>query len=209
MSIKRYESDLLLSNMYVVTEGQHAIVIDPCRDTAAGRGLIIDKIILTHEHYDHVSGVNMWKEFCGAPVLCSQICAEHIRNPAKSLAKYFKEFCELQTWIKLDSIPDFDPDYSCLADETFSDTMSFSWEGHVWDLFEIPGHSLGSIGILLDKQFFFSGDSLLEKSKIELKAPGGSRKKWEETGSKRIERLPSGIRVFPGHFNDFVHRIII
>ena len=203
--INRFESDLLASNMYVVTEGIHSIVIDPCRDITPGKGLIIDKILLTHEHYDHISGVNTWKEYSGAPVLCSGACAERIQDPRTNLARYFMDFCELQTWISIIDAPEYDPDYFCLADETFSDTMSFSWMGHEWDLFEIPGHSMGSIGILLDKQFFFSGDSLLENSDIELRAPGGSRKKWKETGERRIKDLPLGIKVFPGHFSDFIY----
>ena len=33
MEIKRYVSGLLSSNMYVISEGDHAIVIDPFEDT--------------------------------------------------------------------------------------------------------------------------------------------------------------------------------
>ena len=82
--------------------------------------------------------------------------------------------------------------------------MIINWMGHVLNLFEVPGHSQGSIGILIDDTDFFSGDSLMENSEIELRMPGGSRKKWKETGSKRIEALPNGIRIWPGHFNGFI-----
>ena len=207
IEIRRYESGLLSSNMYVVVEGNHAIVIDPFDDISPSTGLEIDYILLTHEHYDHISGVNVWKEKTGAPVLCSKACAENIQNPKKNLANHFKEFCELQTWMELDEIPPSDPEYSCSADETFEDEMGFTWQGHNFKLFEIPGHSQGSIGILLDDSEFISGDSLMENSEIELRMPGGSKKKWREVGSKRIEALPDGIRVWPGHFNEFcLHR---
>ena len=206
IEIRKYVSGLISSNMYVVVEGDHAIVIDPFADTAPLMGLRIDYILLTHEHYDHISGVNVWKEAAGAPVLCSRACAENIRNPKKNLSNHFKEFCELQTWIVLDEIPASDPEYCCSADETFEDRMLLDWRGHVIELFEIPGHSQGSIGIMIDGTDFFSGDSLMENSKIELRMPGGSRKSWKEIGSKRIAAIPEGTKIWPGHFDSFVLR---
>lgn len=204
MQIKRVESNLLLSNMYLVIEDNHAVVIDPCMDTSAAEGLIIDKIILTHEHIDHISGVNCWKKARDAPVVCNKACAENIRDPRKSLAAYFTEFYELQTWVRLQEIPYVDPKYSCAADETFEDEISFDWRGHCWRLFEMPGHSDGSIGIMLDELHFFSGDSLINNYDIALRFPGGSRKKWKDVGSKRLAEIPSGIQVHPGHFEEFV-----
>ena len=202
--IKRYVSGLLSSNMYVISEGNHAVVIDPFEDTAPLGALTVDYIILTHEHYDHISGVNKWKEATGAPVLCSKPCAENIQNPKKNLANHFKEFCELQTWMDLDEIPASDPDYACSADESFEDEMTLRWQGHELHLIEIPGHSLGSIGIMMDGKEFFSGDSLMENCEIELRMPGGSRKKWREIGSERIAAVPEGTRIWPGHFDSFV-----
>lgn len=204
ITIKRYESDLLLSNMYVVAEGMRAVVIDPFQDIFPAKGLIIDKIILTHEHYDHISGVNLWRKITKAPVLCSRACAANIQSPKKNLSRHFKEFCELQTWMELEEIPQADPEYSCEADETFEDELWFEWQGHKWHLFEMPGHSQGSIGILLDDMRFFSGDSLMENSEIELRMPGGSRKKWKEIGEPRLKQIPCGIRVYPGHFQEFI-----
>lgn len=204
IEIRRYESNLLLSNMYVIQEGMRAIVIDPFQDISLAKSLTIDKIILTHEHYDHISGVNLWKETTNAHVLCSRACASNIRDPRKNLSRHFKEFCELQTWIELEEIPKSNPEYFCEAEEYFEDELLLEWQGHIWHLFEIPGHSLGSIGILLDDKYFFSGDSLMEDSAIELRIPGGSRKKWKEIGEPRLGQIPSGICVYPGHFREFI-----
>ena len=204
MQIRRFVSGLLSSNMYVVREGDHAIVIDPFRDVSPARGLTVDRILLTHEHYDHISGVNLWKEATGAPVLCSAACAENVRDPRKNLAALFREFCELQTWIPLREVPPFDPAYACSADDAFTDELSFEWRGHRWRLFEAPGHSQGSVGILLDGQALFSGDSLLEREKTVWRLPGGSKKQWLERGEPRLNALPAGIRVYPGHFDSFI-----
>ena len=206
IEIKRYISGLLSSNMYVVKEGEHAIVIDPFDDTTPSKGLIIDYIILTHEHYDHISGVNVWKKTRDVPVLCSRPCAENIQDPKKNLAHYFEEFCELQTWIKMDVTPNHDKTYSCKADVVLDDEKVLEWEGHRLHLFEMPGHSMGSIGIVLDNLYFFSGDSLLENTDISLRLPGGSRNKWKEVGFPRLQSIPKGICVYPGHFEKFINR---
>lgn len=206
MDIKRYESELISSNMYVITERGHAIVIDPFDHIEPIEGLVIDYILLTHEHYDHISGVNLWKSVTKANVLCSEKCAERIQNPRKNFARYFKEFCDLQTWIELDKIPAHNSEYYCSADETFKDKKEYEWQGHTIQLIEIPGHSLGSIMIIIDNEHVFSGDSIMENSEIELRMPGGSKKQWNEVGRQRIQKLPDGIHIYPGHFNDFVYK---
>lgn len=83
MNVRRYESSLLSSNMYMIVEGKHAVIIDPFQELKPADNLIIDKIILTHEHYDHISGVNDWKHLTNAPVLCSKTCGENIQSSKK------------------------------------------------------------------------------------------------------------------------------
>ncbi len=203
MEIRRLESDLLASNMYVIAEDGHAVVIDPCRNTAAVQGLTVDRILLTHEHYDHISGVNLFRERGAGPVLCSGACAANIADARKNMASLFRVFCQLQTWIELDSEPEADEAYVCRADETFEDRVVFDWRGHEFRLFELPGHSRGSTGILLDGDRFFSGDSLMENSDTELRLPGGSRRQWTAVSLPRLAEIPDGVRVYPGHFRDF------
>ena len=203
MEIRRCVSDLLASNMYIITENGNAIVIDPFRDTSPVSGLKVDLILLTHEHYDHISGVNLWKETTGAKVLCSSICAENIQDSRKNMAHLFEVFCQLQTWIKLEKLPDADENYTCSADERFEDKCSFKWQGHDFLLFGIPGHSAGSAGILLDRKWFFSGDSMMDGRPVELRFPGGSRKQWKEVTEPRLRLLPEKLTVCPGHFGMF------
>lgn len=204
MEIKRFISDILSSNMYVIQEDGHAVVIDPSRETSPGRDLKIDFLIVTHEHYDHISGVNVWKEKYHAPLFCSSACAERLTDPGKNRARHFDAFCELQTWMKLEKLPEIDTAYVCQADWVFKEETVFFWRNHQFRLLEIPGHSPGGIGIYLDDVAFFSGDSLIKDCAIELRFPGGSRKQWLEIGELRIKAVPKGIRVYPGHFESFI-----
>ena len=232
MNIYRYVSNLMASNMYIIVEDGHAIVIDPSiefmklvkinnerqinnsnNDNTSKdeygyiegiNDILFDKIILTHEHYDHIAGVNDWKKNTSSKTICSRSCAENLGDTKKNLSRHFKEFCELQTWMKIDSVVEYDKNYMCSADVTFEDKMSFNWMSHEFGLFEIPGHSQGSIGVLVDGECYFSGDSLLHGVDIEFRLPGGSRSMWESVGKKRIEALKKGIKVFPGHLETFV-----
>ena len=204
MVIKRYKTELMSSNMYVIIEGRHALIIDPCNNVKPAANLIVDRILLTHEHYDHISGVNDWKNLTGADVMCSNNCAVNIMNPRKNMSRYFNEFCALQTMFPTKGVSLDISDYVCKADMIFENETSFCWQGHTVTLIEIPGHSLGSIGIYVDESGFLTGDSLFKDCDTELRLPGGSIRKWKEVGEKRIEAIPRGIKVWPGHFDCFV-----
>lgn len=120
------------------------------------------------------------------------------------MSRYFDVFCGMQTWVPREEIKIQAVEYICTADITFNDEKIFNWQGHTIELMELPGHSEGSIGICIDKDHFFSGDSLFENYPIELRFPGGSKKQWNTKGKLRIEGLPRGIRIWPGHFDDFI-----
>lgn len=204
--VDRIDSGLLHSNMYVVQENGHAIVIDPCLDTTYAENLQIDYLMITHEHYDHISGVNAWKKVTNAPLICSKSCSVSIRNPKKNMSRYFDVFCQMQTWMPIDGMDIQSVDYQCEADVTFEDSYELSWQGHGIRLLEVPGHSEGSISIQLNDTDIFTGDSLLRGQEIELRFPGGNAKKWEEIGRQRIESIPDGMRIWPGHFEGFIMR---
>lgn len=92
MKIFHIISNLISSNMYVLEENNHLILIDPCIIDIRLENKTVDYIFLTHEHYDHISGVNYWKEKCEAEVVCSNICAENIESSRKNLSRYFDAF---------------------------------------------------------------------------------------------------------------------
>jgi len=202
--IERYISKLMFSNMYVVKESGHALIIDPHERFDMMDDITPDLILLTHEHYDHISGVNAWKERYHIPVLCSSACAMALENNKQNMAHYFVAFSEMQTYGVQDPDVPIDDQYTCHGDLTFDDTVELHWQGHKMRLFSLPGHSKGSIGIMIDESFLFSGDSLLPDRKVELRFPGGSRKLWESISVQRLKALSEDLTVYPGHRDVFV-----
>lgn len=51
---------------------------------------------------------------------------------------------------------------------------------------ELPGHSNGSTGILIDEKYFFSGDSLLKDFNTITALPGGNRKLYNKVTKQYI-----------------------
>lgn len=199
MIIEQITSPLLDSNMYVITEGGHAILIDPFETTIKTVDCV-DYILLTHEHYDHISGVNYWKEKTGATVICHEQCAENISNPKRNLSRYFGTFCEMQTWVEVTGTVE-NKDYICYTDIACDDGYYIEWMGHKIEIFHLPGHSSGSSGIVVDSVHFFSGDSLIPGFEVDFFPPTGSKKLFAEITKPFIEMLPEDTIVYPGHFD--------
>lgn len=208
MEIKQYVTEYLKSNMYLVTENSHAVLIDPSKDEKLAawlgkKGVQLDYILLTHEHYDHINGVNWWKEqYPDAAVMCGEVCAQRIENPRANSSRYFEAFCQIQTWAAdQKSMPS--TEYSAKADKTYTDGFSMAWQGHKFMFWECPGHSPGSVLIFLDETIMFSGDSLMMNNLAATRFPGGSTKIYNEKTLPRIMTLSGKTYVYPGHMKPF------
>ena len=86
MDILRWTDPLAEGNCYVCAEGDRAVVIDPCHPQGPAslleeRGLVPEWILLTHEHCDHMLGLEtLRRKYPDAPVLCSGACDAGLRN---------------------------------------------------------------------------------------------------------------------------------
>ncbi len=189
--------------MYIIREGNHIIVIDPCNfyDDVEEADKV-DMIILTHEHFDHISGVNGWKERTGAKVVCNSFCAENIQNPKMNLSHHFNAIYKLQESVPVNEKVTVE-DYICKADKAFESNLEIEWEGHQIRLISCPGHSDGSILVILDDRYLFSGDTILRDHMIECRFPGGSKKIWREKGKSIVNSLNKNWGVYPGQFESF------
>lgn len=208
MGIISFPTPLLCSNMYLISETDHGIILDPHSDRAmliqiGAAAKQIDYIILTHEHYDHISGTNALRKRFGCPVLCSDACAARIKDPVANLSHYFNAYAQMQTGEPITDEILLTEDYVTYADATFAGQMTLDWQGHRLELTETPGHSPGSICILLDGTFLFSGDTLLPSGKAMTRFPGGSSRRYREKAIPYLRSLPPDTTVYPGHYEAF------
>lgn len=192
-------------NMYVLKEENHIILVDPCVIEAGDivAESIVDYIILTHEHYDHISGVNYWKNITGAKVICSSACSHGLSDPHINLSSTFQQFCAIQSVRDIDLSVIENADYVCQADIIYDEPYKLEWEGNTLEFFPLPGHSKGSAGVLINNEVLFAGDSLLKDYPVTGCFIGSSGDDWTNISLPKLKKLPSDVWVYPGHFERF------
>lgn len=102
---------------------------------------------------------------------------QQLGNPHKNLSEYYEILFsgkdeKTQEYVKNMNIQP----YSCEADEIFNGKKEWNFESHKIVMQETPGHSKGSICILVDEKILFSGDTLVTGHETILRLPGGSKK---------------------------------
>ena len=199
MKINAYNFEPIKSRMYIICENEHALVIDPNVSGSVQRLLKENNVkhimvLLTHEHCDHITGVNWLRENFDITVMCSRKCAEYIADKKKNFSEYFDIlFMDKQ-------IEGFHMEpFTCTADRWFESEITINWCGHSLYMRELPGHSPGSICIILDSKYAFTGDYLIPGQKVFTKIPGGSKKAYESITKPYLAIIKEKYTIFPGH----------
>lgn len=151
MEIKRVITGALQTNCYIVENDCHACVIDPGDDCdvilAQIKGLTLDKIILTHGHFDHFMAAEELKNATGAKLYVS-------KEDSPMLSDYKKSLYDM---LGIEE-SGFKP---VTLDFFIGDKIDIC--GEVFEVLKTPGHSSGSICLLKDN-ILFSGDTLFAGS---------------------------------------------
>ena len=204
MNIERTVSPLFAVNTYWLIENGHVILIDPIAPLVfedRGEGCcVLDFAILTHEHFDHIYSVNELKTEYDFPFLCGANAKDGLTDPAVNMSRY-AEF--LKKFIPFEIGEINQCDYSCRADRFLKDEELIEWQGHKLFMKETPGHSKGSICILVDDKYLFSGDTIFREYPTATRMPGGSTRAYKTITEPWLESLPQDIVVYPGHTDSF------
>lgn len=205
IGIYRFKWNYINSNMYVIEEDEDILIVDPV-ETEETLKFWKDKenrvkkivIILTHEHFDHINGLNYLRNKYACTVISNALCSENIANTKKNLSEYsllMKMMNEEVGEAGIDILP-----FICSpSDIIFRDEYIRKWRGHELRLFSTPGHSSGSICICVDKKILFTGDSLLKRTLIT-RLPGGNKKDYLTKTTKKMLQLLEQIEIVcPGH----------
>ena len=93
MNVEKFVSGFLDTNIYLLEEDGHLLIIDPadyadllekCRNAASVT------VLLTHEHFDHISGLNRIRDLCASScrVIAGATCSERIQDEKGNLSAY-------------------------------------------------------------------------------------------------------------------------
>jgi len=203
----------LNSNMFIILSNNEAIVFDPNIDNdllALFQKKRINKahILLTHGHYDHISGVEWLKDSIKSTVYCHVKCAERLANSKRPISRLVA--LVLATEDKKDGghrYKDFVESYkpfTIKADRTFEESGSLVFGDLIFEYTHTPGHSEGSTCYKLSDGMVFTGDTFLQENETITRFPGGNTDDYNNVALPFLRSLPKDTIIMPGHGNPFV-----
>ena len=160
----------------------------------------LDYVFLTHEHYDHIKALNELRDNFNFLTVSTLECSEGIQKSNYNMSKYFNVLIYFKEHRNTMEICEY---YCKPADYIMDNNEIFNWYGIKFRFVKTPGHSKGSTFIFIDNKMLLSGDTLLFKEKIYTKFVGGSKKEYEEITVPIIDNLNEGLRIFPGHGEEY------
>lgn len=201
------------SNMNIILAGQEAVVFDPCEDEELltllkEKGIEHVHILLTHEHYDHTSGLRWLKEHTASDLYCQKAAAAKLSSKRGSLPHLVSFVLAQQDRVDgghryQDFKKNYQP-YSCQADKTFRTKDSFAIGRLHFDVTSTPGHSHGSACYVLNEKIVFTGDTLLQNDAVITRFPESNEEQFKEVALPYLQSLDKNLIVMPGHGDPFV-----
>lgn len=179
------------SYFYIDEKTNHGFLIDPgaqgdkLKKVAEERGFVIEKILLTHGHFDHIGAVNELQQAWGAEVCMQENGRDYAENPAWNLSNQIGKGITLQ-------------DVTYLPDNAII-TLQANPE-HKLQLIAVPGHTTDGCTYYSEKDgVAFVGDSVFYESYGRTDMPGGDEETLLSNVAKRIMCLPKSTILLPGH----------
>ena len=191
MIIQCIPGGMFLENCYIVGDesSNEGILVDPGEqiddilEQVKSSGLNISKIVNTHNHLDHVAGVEIAKNELKVPF--------YIHKKDQPVLDALPEAC--QRWPQFSNIVKPEVDHYL---EEGDKVKIGSLEA---DVLLVPGHSWGHICLVIENNVI-AGDTLFAGSVGRVDLTGGTSME-ELLGSirEKLFVLPDSCNVFPGH----------
>jgi hydroxyacylglutathione hydrolase len=185
MKISPYTGGFVQTNGYLIETPDGNLLIDAPEGIAewvTRRGVRVDDVLLTHQHYDHVTD---------AAALTALGARLH------ALDDYSADLT-LESMVRSWGMPIAVTPYQ--IDRRFVMTAPLRIAGLEIILAHVPGHSLDSVTFhLADHGVVFSGDTLFADSIGRTDLPGGSTAQLLDGIARHLMTLPAETRVLPGH----------
>ena len=178
------------TNCYIVhkKDSEHCFVVDPgdSGDKIANyirdQKMILDHILLTHGHFDHIQGVRDLKNAIRGEICALDVEKELLADARMNVSAMTGRPEELE------------------ADRWLHDGQQFESAGITMKVIHTPGHTKGSCCYFLEEQkVLFSGDTLFMESVGRADLPTGNEKDLMQSVREKVLTLPGETKVFSGH----------
>lgn len=195
--IIRFINALMSSNCYIIRDvnKRNCLVVDPASENSEKEieyieenGLVLNYILLTHEHTDHTWGVNALKEkYPNSIIVSSEYCKNNIKKESQS---YF---------LLYNDDPNYHYEMAPVDKVIVENGTIINWDGIKIVFLLTPGHSMGSMCISIE-DVLFTGDTIMpfpphlnkRYSKLDL---------FKESINLINSKYPLETIIYPGHGN--------
>ena len=188
MKVEQIKSNLLNSNVFVITKNEHAIIIDAGVELEKIKPFIeeniVDGILLTHGHYDHAFYAVDYARAFGCKIFASPYIKETLSDPGIN-------YSDGSFFVK-----DFD-NFAFLEDEE-----KLCFENFCVKPLHTKGHSKCSVCYIVGEDIFV-GDTLFKQGMGRTDLIGGNNEELEESLSK-LEAVPYK-NLYAGHGDSSTH----
>lgn len=176
---------------YIDDETKHGFLIDPGAQAEkllamiSGNGWIIEKILLTHGHFDHIGAVNEIRDALHVPVLAYKTADDYLLGPQANLSAQFEKQITVEDVQHLEDgdrvALEVNPQFSLRVIHT-------------------PGHTTDSIVFYSETDgVLFSGDTIFKASIGNTCFPGGDYDTLVQSIIGKIFTLPEETVIYSGH----------
>jgi hydroxyacylglutathione hydrolase len=190
MILEVFPSGPVETNAYLLAceTTKHAAIIDaplesfePLMQRIEELSLTVDRILLTHSHWDHIAEVSALKEALKVPIYIHEDDAANLENPGA------------------DKLPLFFPFQGVKPDGYLTDGQQIIVGKLEISVMHTPGHSPGCVCFYLPSEnVLISGDTLFRGTIGNLSLPTARPEAmWKSL--KKLAALPSQTKVHPGH----------
>ena len=175
---------------YIDEKTNHGFIIDPGAEpeklikVIKDNNWVIEKILITHGHFDHIGAINEIRKQLNIPVYANEKSKIYLEDPDYNMSYVVDEDITISqvNYIENNSIVYLE------ANKDF-----------YLKLIETPGHTLdSSIYLNENEKIAFVGDTIFKNSHGRTDLPGGSEEDMKNSLKTILEMDPE-IALYPGH----------
>lgn len=178
---------------YIDEQTKHGFVIDPGAEAnklltfIKEQGYIIEKILLTHGHMDHIGGAAALREVLGCPIVIHQEGKNYLEDANWNMSSQFGRPFTLVA----DEFVEHGDEIVLEANKDFKVRVIYA-----------PGHTADGVAYYAEKEgLAFVGDIIFEGSIGRSDLPGGNSNRLLSSIREQIFTLPNDTILYPGHGN--------
>lgn len=190
LKIGRIVMGVCQTNCYFLYEedSKHCIFIDPADhgdvlfQKLKQAGFIVDAILITHGHFDHIWGAQQLRGLSGAKIYALDKEEELLLDVNKNLSESAGRGCTLK------------------VNEFVHDGQEIELMGQKIKVIATPGHSIGGCCYYFEEAgMLIAGDTLFLESIGRTDFITGSESQLIRSVREKLFLLPDDTKVYPGH----------